>query len=147
MSKKTKTEGAVETIKKKREPKAKVVKVMYPGLKPGPDGERTVKLKEWPSDHDPKKHDRLKRGDFENEAPFLIKRAERLEAKAKQLREEAASAASGASKAQKKMIKMAQQFNDQFAELAKELAPEELEAFKKMFEAKLAGGDAAKEGA
>jgi hypothetical protein len=46
-------------------------------------------LEAWPTDHDPKKHKPLMRGDFKDEAVFLEHRAAQFDAQAKKLREEA----------------------------------------------------------
>jgi len=70
--------------------KPKVERVTYPGLQPGADGKGTVKLKEYPTDHDPKLHKPLRKADFENEAPLMLHQAERLEKQAAKLRSEAA---------------------------------------------------------
>lgn len=123
-------------VKKKREPKEKVVKIMYPGLKMDANGDATVKLEAWPADFDPAKHARLKRSNFTTEIPFLEKRAERLEKKAADIRKEIEAIRAGkpeSGKAMKKMLKMADQFSSLMGELAGELSPEQMEEFKKMF--------------
>jgi len=133
-------EAVVETKEKKREPKEKVVKIMYPGLKMNAEGNATVKLEEWPKDFDPKIHARLKRNNFTTEIPFLEKRAERLEHKAHQIRLEIDAIRAGGGKPDggkkmKQMLKIADRFSSLMGELAGELSPEQMEEFKKMFAA------------
>jgi|SRR6185437_5873776 len=129
--------------KKKREPKEKVIKVMYPGLQMGPDGEATVKLKEWPTDYDPAVHLRLKRSNFENEIPFLEQRVVRLQKKIDEINKEITAIKAGGSPTEakkiKKFTKMADKFGELFNELRTELSEEQLAEYMKMFQDAAAG--------
>lgn len=101
--------------------KEKVVKVTYPGLKPGPDGKGTVKLKDFPTDFDAKAHKPLRRQDFESEAPFLNKRADELEARAKELRKQAEEAAKLGNAGDRQKAKRLRQMIEKVQEIRKQL--------------------------
>lgn len=142
MAKKKQTEETTESVAKKKKPREKTVKVAYPGLKCGPDGNPTVKLDAWPVDYDPKVHMRLRKKDFLSPAPFLEQRADRLEKKVKELRLEAEAIRKGGvkeSKEIKRMNKLAETFSSKIEELRKELGDEGVAEYIKLFEAALSG--------
>jgi hypothetical protein len=104
----------------------KVHKVPYPGIDEDSEGRATIKLKEWPDDHDPERHYPLRRQDFEIDAPWLERRAERLEAMAKKLREQAeVSRKAGTRQRQVKVAKI-ERLKRLVAELEKGVEGDEL---------------------
>lgn len=127
---------AERKAKKEEEKKNRKPKVAYPGLNTDAEGKTVTKLETWPADFDSKVHLKLRRKDFTTAAPFLIRRAERLEAKAAELREEAALLGTAQGEQQKKLKKLgkaAKTFQEKFTELAADLSPEEMQKFKAMF--------------
>lgn len=117
MSQSTKPNEPAATAKTPEKPK----RVPYPGLNPDKDGKTTTKLKEIPADFDPKTHKPLSRKDFENEAPFLRKLADELQARAEKLRAEANDAEKLGSASQRATAKKLRAMFDKFSELRKEL--------------------------
>lgn len=115
------TTAAAATGTEDKKDKVKVKKIAYPGLKHGADGNPTVKLKEWPADFDRKLHEPLQRTDFENEAPWLLDRAERLEKMAANCRKNAELALKFGNKKERQAAKKISQFTDKIAELAVDL--------------------------
>lgn len=115
------TAPAGEGKKKKREKKEKVKKVAWG------DRDEKGKLKElvkgaaMPAGWDGKVHLPLKRGDFENPADYYNLTADRLEAKAKKLREQASSEAQLGSTADRKKAKRMKSLFEKFNEMQKEL--------------------------
>lgn len=105
--------------------KVKVDKVYYPGLKPekGEDGKikPTAKLEDWPTDFDGKTMRPLRRNDFTSEGPFLIKKAEAFEARAKQLRNEAEEAKKLGNQADRQKAKKLRDMLGKIADLTKHL--------------------------
>jgi hypothetical protein len=114
-------------VKAKDKKSEKVARVAYPGIQVGPDGKGTVKLKEWPADFDHRKHQPLARSDFENEAPWLIARAERLEKMAAKCRKDADLATKFGNKEQRQMAKKLQHMNEKVAEMMKDLQAQGLD--------------------
>lgn len=135
-----KVTAKAEAADKKREKPQKVVRIAYPGIKVGPDGKGTVKLKEWPSDFDPKQHVPLLRTDFENEAPWLIARAERFERAAKRMREEAELAVKFGNKEIRAQARKFKRVSEQMNKIAADLAAQGIDptAFMKQLEESLA---------
>jgi len=111
-----------ETKPEGEKKKTKTKKVTYPGLKPDVAGKGTAKLTAWPTDHDEKQHLPLRKSDFENEAPWLIHRAEFLEGVAKRLRVEAEQSLTLGNKADRVKAKRLTRLQDQMAAVRAELA-------------------------
>lgn len=105
----------------KKPAKEKKVRIAYPGLKCGPDGKPTVKLKEWPADFDHKEHAPLARSDFENEAPWLLARAARLRKMADRCEKDAELAVKFGNKEIRQKAKKLQAMQSKAMEMAKEL--------------------------
>jgi len=101
--------------------KEKKVRIAYPGLLCGPDGKPTVKLKEWPTDFDHKTHQPLARSDFENEAPWLRARAERLRKMADRCLKEAELAEKFGNKETRQKVRRMQAMQEQAAAMARDL--------------------------
>lgn len=93
----------------------------YPGLQADDKGNATVKLKDWPADFDPKVHARLRKVDFENEAPFLEHLADEFERRAKKLRQEANDAKTLGSQASRAAVKKLRGLQEQYSKLAEML--------------------------
>jgi len=142
-------EVKVEKPVKVRKERVKKHRVMYPGLVPDSEGKATVQLVEWPADFDPAVHVRLKRRNFTNEAPFLLKRAEAFEAKAKALREEAELIGKAGSKEEQKNVKrlgkLMKDFTSLLGGMGDELPPDEIEAFLEAAKAAVTKGGKKKE--
>lgn len=112
----------VET-RKPKEKKPKVQRVTYPGLQPDAEGKATVKLTEWPKDHDPNVHEPLWRQHFEDERVWLrhkiAEREEALNAMKRELQLLDTTGGKEVAKLAVKMDKMRQAFEAQRANLVK----------------------------
>lgn len=112
---------AEKSGKDKKDKKDKKVRIAYPGLKCGPDGKPTVKLTAWPADFDPREHQPLGRNDFENEAPWLRARAERLKKAAERCLKEADLAEKFGNKETRQKARKMQALQEKAQQMAKEL--------------------------
>lgn len=101
--------------------KEKTKRVPYPGIKADDKGKGTVKLKDFPTDFDPKLHKQLTRKDFENDAPLLRKRAEELRVRASKLDKEAQDAETLGSASQRQAAKKLRGMVGRIGELTKDL--------------------------
>lgn len=101
--------------------KEKVQKIDHPSLigeKDPKSGQHLRKrIAEFPKDFDPKVHKPLKKSDFENESVWLLHKADELEAKAKDLREEAKMADKLGSAKQRAQAKQLVKMQKRAAEL------------------------------
>jgi len=107
---------------KKNDKPAKVARVAYPGLKIDAAGKPTVKLTAWPEDFDRKVHQPLKKSDFENEAPWLERRADFFEKLAGRLRAQAADARQFGNAKDRKAAQKLRRLTDQIKALTSGLA-------------------------
>lgn len=106
-------------------------KVDYPGLlqldeqgnpiKDADGKELRNKLKEIPTDFDPKKHTNLRRVDFEEEYMYCLWRADRFEKQAAAMRKEAEMLQKGGSKENRAKLKRFLKMKKQMEELQKQL--------------------------
>lgn len=103
----------------KKEPKPKIVKVPYG--KRDAEGDLLQKLSERPADFDRKKHEPLRRKDFDTFANYLDFRAAGMEDAAKQMRQMAADEREGKGKSTKAKQKRLLNLKDKFEQLRKEL--------------------------
>lgn len=97
-------------------------KIFHPALKADAEGKPTVKLEEVPADYDPKKHKPLKKSDFASEATYCIMRAEELERKAADYRQEADLIKKGGGKKAAQKAKRLAKMQERMEALKKELA-------------------------
>lgn len=127
--------------KAKKEKKEKAKRVDFPGLFVEKDGEkRRVKLAEYPANFDPKVHKPLRRGDFENESVFLLRKADEFEQRAKDLRNEATIAEKLGNQADRAKAKRLAAMQKKIAELEASLKESgvDVEAILKAAEANVA---------
>jgi FKBP-type peptidyl-prolyl cis-trans isomerase (trigger factor) len=128
--------GGTEGTPKKRGRKPRIdadeKRVPHPLLNANAEGATTTPLESVPSDYNEETHLPLRRKDFKSETIFLDWRADKLEAQAKQLRDESAKLkALGSAENQedaRKAIKLSKQLEELKKTLGGKLSPEQLKA-------------------